>query len=122
MTDTENDTMNMNETNNEASSETGQNTPSAGISNTSNTAAHASAYVAADPGARLRSIIERVERLEEEKKNIADDIRDIYLEAKSEGYNVKVLRKLVSLRKKNPDDRREEEDLLSLYMSSIGMA
>lgn len=80
-----------------------------------------SPFTNAEPGARLRSVIERIERLEEEKKNIADDIRDIYLEAKSEGYDVKVLRKLVSLRKKDPDKRREEDELLDLYMSTIGM-
>ena len=80
-----------------------------------------SPFVASDPAGRLKSIIERIENLEEEKKNIAEDIRDIYLEAKSDGYDVKVLRKLVALRKKDPDKRREEDDILQLYMSTIGM-
>ncbi len=83
--------------------------------------ATSSPFSANNPGARLRSLIERVERLEEEKKNIADDIRDVYLEAKSEGYNVKVLRKLVALRKKKPAEVSEEEALLELYKSTIGM-
>lgn len=74
-----------------------------------------------ETGARLRSMIERIERLEEEKKNIGEDIRDIYLEAKSDGYDVKILRKLIALRKKDPDKRREEADILTLYMSVIGM-
>ena len=80
-----------------------------------------SAAAPSESGARLKSIIERIERLEEEKKNIGEDIRDVYLEAKSDGFDVKILRKLVSLRKQDPDKRREEEDLLVLYMSTIGM-
>ena len=69
---------------------------------------------------RLRSFIERVERLEEEKAQLAHDVREVYAEAKGEGYDVKVLRRIVSLRKKDPAQRREEEELLELYLSAIG--
>lgn len=73
-------------------------------------------------GARLRSFIERVERLEEEKKAMAEDIRDVYSEAKATGFEPKIMRKIVSLRKSNLEKRREEQELLELYMSAIGMA
>lgn len=73
-------------------------------------------------GARLRSFLERVERLEEEKKAIAEDIRDVYAEAKSMGFEPKIMRKIVSLRKTAVEKRREEQELLDLYMSAIGMA
>lgn len=73
-------------------------------------------------GNRLKSFIERVERLEEEKKVIAEDIRDIYGEAKGTGFDPKVMRKIVSLRKTDLEKRREEQELLTLYMSAIGMA
>jgi len=69
---------------------------------------------------RLRSFIERVERLEEEKAQLAHDIREVYAEAKGEGYDVKVLRRIIALRKKDPVQRREEEELLELYLSAIG--
>jgi len=69
---------------------------------------------------RLRSFIERVERLEEEKAQLAHDVREVYAEAKGEGYDVKVLRRIVALRKKDPAQRREEEELLELYLSAIG--
>jgi uncharacterized protein (UPF0335 family) len=69
---------------------------------------------------RLRSFIERVERLEEEKAQTAHDIREVYAEAKGEGYDAKVLRKIVALRKKDPVERREEQELLELYLSAIG--
>ncbi|MGH1480161.1 MAG: DUF2312 domain-containing protein [Geminicoccales bacterium] len=68
---------------------------------------------------RLRSFIQRVERLEEDKKNIADDIKEVYNEAKGEGFDVKVLRKVIALRKKDPEEIAEEEELLELYMSAI---
>ena len=68
---------------------------------------------------RLRSFIERIERLEEEKRGIADDIKDVYGEAKGEGFDVKVLRKVVALRKKDPEERAEEEELLELYMAAV---
>lgn len=72
-------------------------------------------------GNRLKSFIERVERLEEEKKAIAEDIRDVYDEAKGTGFDPGVMRKIVSLRKTNLEKRREEQELLDLYMAAIGM-
>lgn len=73
-------------------------------------------------GARLKSFISRIEKLEEEKKATAEDIRDVYGEAKGLGFEPKILRKIVSLRKTNLEKRREEQELLELYMSAIGMA
>ena len=72
-------------------------------------------------GARLRSFIERIERLEEEKKALADDIKEVYSEAKGQGFDTKTMRKIVSLRKKDPDDRAEEDALLDTYKSALGM-
>jgi uncharacterized protein (UPF0335 family) len=69
----------------------------------------------------LRAFIERIEKLEEEKKAIADDIKDVYGEAKATGYDVKVMRKIVSIRKQDRDKRREEEEILDLYLSALGM-
>jgi uncharacterized protein (UPF0335 family) len=68
---------------------------------------------------RLKNFIMRIERLEEDKKGIADDIKEVYGEAKGEGFDVKVLRKVVALRKKDPEELAEEEELLELYMSAI---
>lgn len=73
-------------------------------------------------GPRLKSFIERVERLEEEKAAIAEDVRDVYGEAKATGFDPKIMRKIVALRKSNLEKRREEGELLDLYMSAIGMA
>jgi len=73
-------------------------------------------------GQRLKSFIERVERMEEEKKVLSEDIKDIYSEAKATGFEPKIIRKIVSLRKTNLEKRREESELLDLYMSAIGMA
>ncbi len=70
---------------------------------------------------RLRLLIERVERLEEEKKGIADDIRDTYAEAKAVGYDAKIMRQIVRLRKMNPDDRSEMEMLLDTYKAALGL-
>jgi uncharacterized protein (UPF0335 family) len=70
---------------------------------------------------RLRLLIERVERLEEEKKGIADDIRDTYAEAKSVGYDAKIMRQIVRLRKMNQDDRAEMEMLLDTYKAALGL-
>ena len=70
---------------------------------------------------RLRLLIERVERLEEEKKGIADDIRDVYAEAKAVGYDVKIMRQIVRLRKMAPDDRREMEAILDTYKAALGL-
>jgi len=72
-------------------------------------------------GSRIKSFIERVERLEEERKSISDDIKDVYGEAKALGFEAKILRKIVRLRKTNLEKRREENELLDLYMSAIGM-
>ncbi len=74
--------------------------------------------IAAD---QLRSIIERIERLEEDKANIAADIREIYAEAKGNGYDAKALRKIVSLRKLEVSERQEQELVLDTYMRAMGM-
>ncbi|MGB7286257.1 MAG: DUF2312 domain-containing protein [Salaquimonas sp.] len=70
---------------------------------------------------QLRSIVERIERLEEEKKAIADDIRDVYGEAKANGFDTKVLRQVVSLRKKDLSEREEQDAIRDLYLSALGM-
>ena len=70
---------------------------------------------------QLKSIVERIERLEEEKRTIAADIKEVYAEAKGNGYDVKVLRKVISLRKKEPAERMEEEAMLDVYLSALGM-
>ncbi|MFC7473751.1 MULTISPECIES: DUF2312 domain-containing protein [Dankookia] len=70
---------------------------------------------------RLRSIIERVERLEEERKALASDIKDIFAEAKSAGFDVKVVRQIISIRKKEPAEVEEQETLLDLYRRALGM-
>ena len=71
---------------------------------------------------QLRLFIERVERLEEEKKGIADDIRDVYLESKSQGYDPKIMRQIVRLRKMPVHDRKEMEAILDVYKSALGIA
>jgi len=70
---------------------------------------------------RLRLLIERIERLEEEKKGIADDIRDVYAEAKAVGYDTKIMRQVVRLRKMKPNDRSEQETILETYKAALGM-
>lgn len=70
---------------------------------------------------QLRAIVERIERLEEEKKTIADDIKEVYAEAKGTGFDTKALRKIVSLRKKDANERQEEEAMLDLYKAALGM-
>ena len=70
---------------------------------------------------QLRAFIERVERLEEEKKTISDDIRDVYAEAKAVGYDVKALRTIVRLRKIEPTEREEQDAILETYMNALGM-
>ena len=72
-------------------------------------------------GDRLRSLIDRIERLEEERKALSNDIKDIYAEAKSAGFDVKVLRQLIRIRKQEPADVEEQETLLDLYKRAIGM-
>jgi uncharacterized protein (UPF0335 family) len=74
--------------------------------------------IAAD---RLRSLIERIERLEEERKALGSDIKDIYAEAKSAGFDVKVLRQLISIRRKEPAEVEEQESLLDIYRRALGM-
>jgi uncharacterized protein (UPF0335 family) len=69
----------------------------------------------------LKAFIERVERLEEEKKTIADDIRDVYAEAKGNGFDVKALRQVVRLRKQDVDERKEQEAILETYLQALGM-
>ncbi len=73
-------------------------------------------------GDQLKSIVERIERLEEEKKTIADDIKEVYSEAKANGYDVKVLRKVISIRRRDLRERREEEAILDLYLQAVGEA
>ena len=70
---------------------------------------------------QIRAFIERIERMEEEKKAIADDIREIYAEAKGNGFDVKVLRQIVRIRKQDHQERLEQEALLDLYMAALGM-
>ena len=70
---------------------------------------------------QLKAFVERIERLEEEKKAIADDIRDIYAEAKGNGYDTKALREIVRLRKVDVGERREHEAILETYMHALGM-
>jgi uncharacterized protein (UPF0335 family) len=71
-------------------------------------------------GGHLKAFIERIERLEEEKKAIADDIKDVYAEAKGNGYDVKIMRKIVSIRRQDENKRREEEEILDLYLAALG--
>jgi len=74
--------------------------------------------IAAD---RLRSIIERIERLEEERKALAGDIKDIFTEAKSAGFDVKVIRQIIRIRRQEPADVEEQETLLDIYRRALGM-
>ncbi|MEK7265793.1 MAG: DUF2312 domain-containing protein [Pseudomonadota bacterium] len=83
------------------------------------TAAPGATTVAAE---RLRTFLERVERLEEEKTTISGDIKEIFAEAKGEGYDTKTLRKIIRLRKMDRAQREEEEALLDLYLSALGEA
>ena len=74
--------------------------------------------IAAD---RLRSLVERIERLEEEKKALQEDIKDVYAEAKGNGFDVKILRKIISMRKRDRAEIDEEETILELYLRALGM-
>ncbi|HEY2186887.1 MAG TPA: DUF2312 domain-containing protein [Xanthobacteraceae bacterium] len=69
----------------------------------------------------LKAFVERIERLEEEKKAIADDVRDVYAEAKANGFDTKALRAVVQLRRQDVDERREYEAILETYMHALGM-
>ncbi|MEL6436000.1 MAG: DUF2312 domain-containing protein [Pseudomonadota bacterium] len=70
---------------------------------------------------QLRTVVERIERLEEEKKSIADDIKEVYAEAKANGFDTKALRKIVALRKQDLNERMEQEAVLDTYMAALGM-
>jgi uncharacterized protein (UPF0335 family) len=70
----------------------------------------------------LRQSVDRIERLEEEKKALSDDIKDVYAQAKSQGFDIKILRKIISLRKKDRQEREEEEEILALYLAALGEA
>jgi uncharacterized protein (UPF0335 family) len=70
---------------------------------------------------QLKALVERIEHLEDEKKAIADDIKDVYAEAKGNGYDVKALRKIIRLRKQDKNERAEEEAILETYMHALGM-
>lgn len=73
-------------------------------------------------GQRLKSFIDRIENLLEEKQALMDDIKDVYAEAKGVGFETKIIRRIIKLRKMEPEKRREEDELLDLYMAAIGMA
>jgi uncharacterized protein (UPF0335 family) len=86
----------------------------------------AAAAVKEEPTARfakdhLKAFVERIERLEEEKKAIADDIRDVFAEAKANGFDVKALRTVIRLRKQDVEERKEQEAILETYMHALGM-
>lgn len=72
-------------------------------------------------GERLRSFIQRIERLEEEKKTISDDIREVYSEAKSNGFDPKIMRQVIRLRRMESADRQEQEALIETYLTALGM-
>jgi uncharacterized protein (UPF0335 family) len=71
---------------------------------------------------RLKSFVERLERLEDEKSDVADQIKDVFAEAKGEGFDIKILRQVLKLRKMKPHDRSEQEELLEVYKAALGMA
>lgn len=83
------------------------------------TAQDATYKVTAD---ELKSFIERVENLEQEKKEIAEQIKEVFAEAKGRGYDTKVMKKIISLRKRDPDDISEEEAVLAMYAEALGMS
>ena len=70
---------------------------------------------------QLKSLVERIERLEEEKKTLSGDIKEVYAEAKANGFDVKILRKIINLRKKDASEREEEQSLLDVYLAALGM-
>jgi uncharacterized protein (UPF0335 family) len=71
---------------------------------------------------QLRTIVERIERLEEEKKTISTDIAEVYAEAKGNGFDVKVLRHVIALRKQDANKRQEQESMIDVYLAALGMA
>ena len=88
---------------------------------TDNTMTQPSGEVGGIAGDRLRSFIDRIERLEEEKKAIAEDIKEVYAESKALGFDTKIIRKIVSLRKMEDHERNEQEELIEVYKQAIGM-
>lgn len=79
------------------------------------------ADVAGVSGDRLRQVVEKIERLEDDKRAVAEEIKEVMAEAKGDGFDVKTLRQLVKLRRMKPHDRTEQEELLELYKAAIGM-
>lgn len=75
----------------------------------------------ADARSRLKSFIERIERLEEEKKTIAEDIKSVYGEAKDDGFDAKIMKKIIAIRKQDAEERQEQQSLLETYMIALGM-
>ena len=73
-------------------------------------------------GQRLRAYIDRLERLDEDKKAVMEDMKEVFGEAKGDGFDVKAIRKIIALRKKDADDRAEEEAILETYMAALGMS
>jgi uncharacterized protein (UPF0335 family) len=73
-------------------------------------------------GQQLRQYIERIERLEEEKANLSNDIREVFGEAKSNGFDTKIMRQVIKIRKMNHEERAEQEEVLSIYLHALGMA
>jgi uncharacterized protein (UPF0335 family) len=72
-------------------------------------------------GERLRSFIERIERLEEEKRTLAEDIKEVFAEAKGSGFDAKIMRQIIKIRRMDKDDLDEQETLLDIYMRALGM-
>lgn len=96
-----------------------QSAPSEPAPETGDTASSGSLNVT---GERLRSFIERVERMEEEKATLMEDIKEIFSEAKGEGFDVKIMRQIIRIRKMDVADRQEAEAILETYMAALGMA
>lgn len=86
-----------------------------------NDASNASFSTTAVAAGQLKSIVERIENLEEERTAVAEQIKEVYAEAKANGFDTKTLRKVVSLRKRSTEDREEEQALLDVYLSALGM-
>ena len=83
---------------------------------------HGSSEIGGAASDRLKAFIERIERLEEEKKALAEDIKEVYSEAKAAGFDVKIMRQLIRLRQMDPQDRQEMEEVLSIYLRALGMS
>jgi uncharacterized protein (UPF0335 family) len=79
------------------------------------------ADVATIAGERLKQLVEKIERIEDEKREVAEQAKEVYAEAKAEGFDVKILRQLIRLRRLKPHDRSEQEELLELYKAAVGM-